>query len=246
MKLYPLIIPLAAALALHTAGAAQAAMTVYSFQQGANGYSAAVDAGIDQGDPATPLGTEPSLSVDLGSFSAGVPSISAMLLRFDGVFGTGAGQVPLTASITKATLSLNVNDAGSGFQLFDMLATWGDGITWDASFNTPGFPAPGVGAAATPVTSAGQDCNAQNVIEGLLTLDVTASLLGQQAGNLPGHGWVLWPWTTAGWNGVDFDTSEAANVADRPLLTITVPEPGAAALLLPGLGLLARRALPRP
>jgi hypothetical protein len=161
MKLCPLVILPAAALALHTAGAAQAGLAVYSFQQVVNGYTAAVDAGIDQGEPTTRLGAAPSLSVDLGSASSGVTSVSAMLLRFDEVFGSGPGKVPFTASITKATLTLSVNDAGSGFQLFDMLSAWTDGITWDSSFGTSGFPAPSVGAASTPVTSAGNDSNAR-------------------------------------------------------------------------------------
>jgi len=58
-----------------------------------------------------------------------------------------------------------------------------------------------------------------------LTLDVTASLLAQQAGSLPGYGWALLPWPTAGWNGVDLDTSEAAAVLNRPLLTTPCPSP---------------------
>ena len=103
MKPSPLLIFTAAALALHTAGAAQAAMAVYSFQQGVDRYNRVVDTGIDQGEPSTPLDAAPSLSVDLGSFSSGIPSISAMLLRFDAVFGSGPGKVPLDASITKAT-----------------------------------------------------------------------------------------------------------------------------------------------
>lgn len=231
------------ALALFTAGAAHG--EVYTFQQGVNGYSGAVDTGIQQGNPATLLGNATSLSVDLGSASSGITSVSAILLRFDSIMGTGAGDFTLNPPLIHATLTLNVLDAGSGFGVYDMLTPWTDSITWDSSFGTPGFPAAGIGAAATPVTTVGLDSNAQNVPLGLLNLDVTASLQAFQAGTLPGYGWVLLPWQTAGWNGVDVSTSDAATLSLRPLLTVTVPEPAAAAVLLLGLGAMLLRPVRR-
>lgn len=214
----------------------------YTFQQGAGGYTGAVDTGIQQGNPITPFGTATSLTIDLGSASSSTVSLSAGLLRFDSLFGSGPGQVPLTAAVTHATLTLNVVDPGSGIRVFDLLSPWNDFITWNSSVGTQGFPVPGAGAAATPVTTVGADSNAQNVPLGTLTLDVTASLQAQQNGSLPGQGWVLLPWPTAGWNGVDLNTSDVESLSLRPLLTIsTVPEPTAASLLLLGiLGLVGK------
>ena len=228
-------------LALLSTPAAYAA--VYTFQQGANGYGAAVDTGIQQGNPDALLGAASSLTIDLGSASSATVSVSGMLLQFGNVFGAGAGRVPLGTPISQATLTLNVVDPGSGIRVFDMLAPWTDSITWNSSYGTPGFPAPGVGAAGTPVATVGLDSNAQNVPIGLLNLDVTASLQSQQGGSLPGYGWVLLPWPTAGWNGVDLNTSDVGTLSLRPSLTITtVPEPTAASLLVCGLfGLTARR-----
>lgn len=208
----------------------------YIFQQGAGGYTGAVDTGIQQGNPNTLFGTATSLTIDLGSASSSTVSLSAILLRFDSIFGSGAGQVPLNSPVTQATLTLNIVDAGSGIRVFDMLTPWNEAITWNSSFGTPGFPAPGAGAAATPVATVGSDSNLQNVPLGTLTLDLTASLQAQQTGSLPGQGWVLLPWPTAGWNGVDVNTSDVESLSLRPLLTIvTIPEPTATGLLLLGM-----------
>ena len=223
-----LVLP-AVTLALLSASATRA--ETYTFQQGIGGYAGAVDTGISQGAPATPLGAATSLSIDLGSSSGVRPSL--MLLRFDQIFGSGADQVPLTYPVSQATLTLNVVDAGSGARVFDMLQTWDENITWDSSYGTPGFPEPGVGAATTPVTTVGADSNAQNVPLGTINLDVTASLLGQQNGSLLSYGWALLPWANAGLNGMDVSTSDAALLDLRPRLSITtVPEPATAQTLL--------------
>lgn len=219
------------ALTLTLLSASVSRAEIYTFQQGLGGYSGAVDTGIYQGAPTTPLGSATSLSIDLGSSSGVRPSL--MLLRFDQIFGSGMDQIPLATQVTQATLTLNVVDAGSGARVFDMLQPWDENITWNSSYGTPGFPEPGVGAAATPVTTVGADSNAQNVPLGTINLDVTASLLGQQNGSLLSYGWALLPWPNAGLNGMDVSTSDAASSGLRPRLTITTtPEPAAAQTLL--------------
>jgi hypothetical protein len=225
--------------ALLAALPATASANTLTFQNGLNGYAGTQDTVIRSAAPSANYGSESDVSVDGDDGSPGLQPNHG-LIRFDGLFGNGAGQIGSGFTVVSATLTLNVFNPGSGFAVHDVLIDWAQGsATWN-SFGS-GVQANGIEAAVLPVFSIGANDGAENVSNGLLVLDVTASLQGVLAGNLPGYGWALLPFTN-GTNGIDFDTSEYGDITTlRPLLSVEVapvPEPETWALLMAGLGLI--------
>jgi hypothetical protein len=216
--------PLIAAALLALAAAAQA--QTFNFQQGSGGYVGQLDTQLSGADPDAVLGNEPEVSIDASD--GGFPSQA--LLRFEGLFGSGAGQIAADSVITAATLTLNITSAGSGLRLHEMLLPWGNTSTWNGFGN--GLQADGIEVTSTPLLTLGADDSGANIEEGLLVIDVTAALRRAQAGFAP-HGWALLPWLPNGTNGLDFYSAEWVTVAERPLLTVQatpVPEPASALL----------------
>jgi hypothetical protein len=219
----------------------QAETQVNTFQQGVAGYSGQFDTNLRGEEPDTAGGSLLELSIDAsdGGFE------SQVLLRFDGVFGNGAGQIGDDRVITAASLTFVVTSAGSGIRFHEMLQPWSD---TSATFNSFGLgvQANGSEAALTAVqTLGGNDGNA-NVEEGLLVVDFTQAMQRAQAGLAP-HGWALLPWLPDGTNGLDVYSAEWSTLSERPLLTITtapVPEPATLLMLAAGVaavGAAARR-----
>lgn len=230
---------------------ASAATATLSFQQGVNGYAGTQDTMIRSNVTASGSGQSNNgdstglnfggldyVSVDGDDGSPGNKPNQG-LIRFDDLFGSAAGQIHAGDTILSATLKLQVHNPGSGLSAYDMLADWNQStVTWNSMGN--GIQADGSEAAASAFYSIGANNSSENVANGWLVIDVTAGLLAMQAGTLPGYGWVMIPFAS-GTNGIDFYSSEYADVAFRPLLEVqvaAVPEPETYALLLAGLGLL--------
>jgi hypothetical protein len=233
-----------AAVLLALAGAqAQAATPVtLLFQQGLNGYTGAADTYVSGAEPDFALGGEPELSIDASD--GGLPSQG--LIRFDGLFGTGPGQIAPGDTITQATLTVQITSAGSGIRFHEMLQPWNEaGVTWNSLGG--GIVANGVMAAANPLFSVGANDGSSNIPSGTFVFDFTLALQRVQSGAAPGLGWALLPFMPDGTNGVDFYTREWSEIAERPLLSVQVtpiPEPGTWAMLAAGLlavGALQRR-----
>ncbi|MCQ9374710.1 DNRLRE domain-containing protein [Methyloversatilis sp. XJ19-13] len=229
---------IALALSAAFASPAFAAGTTLTFQQGIGGYSGTQDTVIRSAAPSANYGSESDISVDGDDGSPGLQPNHG-LIRFDGLFGNGISQIGSGFTVVSATLTLNVFNPGSGFTVHDMLTDWAQGsATWN-SFGG-GVQADGVEASVASLFSIGANNGAENVANGVLVIDVTATLQGMAAGNLPGYGWALLPFTS-GTNGIDFDTSEYSVTSLRPLLSVEiapVPEPETYAMLLAGLGLI--------
>ncbi|WP_439535291.1 DNRLRE domain-containing protein [Methyloversatilis sp.] len=224
--------------ALLAALPATAAANTLTFQNGLNGYAGTQDTVIRSAAPGANYGSESDISVDGDDGSPGLQPNQG-LIRFDGLFGNGTGQISSGFTVVSATLTLNVFNPGSGFTVHDMLTDWAQGsATWN-SFGS-GVQADGVEASVASLFSIGASNGAENVANGTLVIDVTATLQGMAAGGLPGYGWALLPFTN-GTNGIDFDTSEYSVTSLRPLLSVEiapVPEPETYAMLLAGLGLI--------
>lgn len=236
------------------ASTAAQATTTLSFQQGVAGYTGASDTMIRSNETAAGAGHSSNgdsrgrnfgsldfLSIDGDDGSPGSKPNQG-LIRFDGLFGTATGQIHAGDTIVSATLRLVAFDPGSGLRVHDMLTTWSQGsATWNSLGNGVQL---GTEAGSAALASIGADNSAANVAAGVLNFDVTATLQAMQAGTLPGHGWLLNPFTS-GTNGIDVRSSEFATVADRPLLIVQVspvPEPTSLALLALGAAALWLRA----
>ncbi len=230
---------LAGASILAASSLAAAANVTYSFQNGVAGYTGTQDTELrsNTGETGLVTGGNDAISIDGDDGSPGLKP-NHMLIRFDDIFGNGTGQIKATDTIVNAKITLTVFDAGSGFTVHDMLANWNESTaTWDAF--TGGVQGDGAEAGTTILATFGADNSTANVTSEVLTFDVTSSLQAVKAGTLPGNGWALLPFPN-GTNGVDVWSSEAGNLANRPLLEVEVmpvPEPGTYALLLAGLGL---------
>lgn len=189
-------------------------MATINFRQGTNGYTGALDTTLKQGSPSSSFGTTTSIGPDGG---AGVEVQT--LLGFDNLFGSGPGQIPVGATITSATLTLQTtNGSGNGGSLYRMLVDWNSNSTWN-SLNTngaAGVQIDGTEAASTP------DITVGSVAIGSRGFDVTKSLQSwasagttSDAQNAANQGWLFKTPSTDGWF---FDSSEGTT---RPLLSVT-------------------------
>jgi hypothetical protein len=179
------------------------APSTVTFQQDVGGYTGAVDTFIASASPSADNSAATTLTVD------GSP-LQHVLIRFDDIFGNGAGQVPPGATILSATLTVNVTNVSANPAAFHrMLQSWTDTSTWNLLVG--GVQPDGSEALATP------DLSTSSSVTGAHSVTVTASVAAWSAGatNL---GWALLPGGTDGWG---FESSEAATSANRPKLTVT-------------------------
>ncbi len=73
----------------------------FNFQQGTNGYTGTEDTSINSSSANTSYGSQTTVVVDAPTEQA--------LLRFDNMFGGGAGQIALGSTILNASLSVYVS-----------------------------------------------------------------------------------------------------------------------------------------
>lgn len=177
-----------------------------SFQQGVDGYSGTVDTMLQEDSPDTNNAGAASLNVDSDE-PFGTGRDIQVLVRFEDIFGSGPGQMPLEAQILSATLELEVTNLGHSFHLHEMLQSWSETATWNSMVD--GIQADGGEAAATPAATTGP------VGTGALSIDVTSSISAWRADPSANHGWVMLP---TGADGVDFDSSEGTT---PPKLIVT-------------------------
>lgn len=184
-----------------------ASATTVTFQQGAGGYGGTRDSYLSENAPASTNGTREWVEWDSDD-PAGTGLDTVALIRFEQLFGNGTGQIPATAAITSATLTLTVNNAGDAGLAYEAAVDWDDSVTW----NTFG-PAAGV--------QSGDYVNLLGAVSGAsgtVNFDVTASLQRWLADPASNRGWVILPQNN---NGVEFRSSQyAAAPAQRPKLTV--------------------------
>ncbi len=180
--------------------------TVLTFQDGP-GYSGTVDTFLRQASPSTAQGEAVVVEWD-GDDSGG---INSALLRFDGIFGTGPGQIAPSDTITSAAVIYEVIDSGDAATVNEVSVDWSETETFNAFGGDAGVQSDEYGANIGAAT--GSPVGPQ-------VLDVTSSVLAWKAAPTTNRGWIFRP--TGGTNGVQFRSSEDANPALRPILRVVV------------------------
>ena len=150
-----------------------------------------------------------------------------VLVRFDNLFGSAAGQIPAGALIHSAKLVLNTPDNITGssydststYRAHRMIMDWTDTATWNSL--TAGVSNNNTEAATTATYSL-----APSVAGGPAIYDVTADLELFQSGTL-NRGWLLRASTASPDDGWTMKSSEyATDVTLRPSLDVTYSLPG--------------------
>jgi hypothetical protein len=211
-----------------------------AFQQNVNGYPSTLDTQVQSYSPDTTFGTVTSVTVDADE-PPGTGQDSQALLRFDNIFGSGTGQIPVGSQIISANLELTVIDPGNTINLYRLLRTWSDTDTWNSL--GAGIQNDGIEAVASA------DASLSPAATGQYSIDVTASLSAWASNPGGNFGWAFLP---TGNDGVDFDTSEGA-VAPRlvvnynppanpalPVVSVTATDPAASETGDPGLFTITR------
>jgi len=229
---------------------AQAA--VVTFQQGDGGSFSDTDATyLEERAPTTNYGTDGVVKLE-EEYRTSTHLLFTGLIGYFDILGDSAGQIPSGSTINSATLSLKVADDGRGnAELHQMLTSWDeDTIAWDALGNaspnpfnpTTGDPlndgggTPGVDYYAAVVASQILDTD-----ESTYDFDIASALQGWVDGTSNNYGFYIIQQNS---NHAQIYSDDAANLADRPLLTVdftppvpaAVPEPSA--LLLATFGLI--------
>ncbi|HEY8153306.1 MAG TPA: DNRLRE domain-containing protein [Myxococcota bacterium] len=215
-------------LALGLVGARDAACVTIAFQDGTllpggAPYSNTLDTEIQQGNPTLALGGNLTIRVD-ALFNGG--DVQGLMM-FGNIFGALPDQIPLGSTINSAVLTLSVFDSSNvpigTISVYQMTTTWSESSTWNSLTG-------GVNIGSDTVAS--PDDAHTVTATGLTTFDVQASLQAWSSG-ATNFGWMFSDSST---DSIQFDSSEAATVTARPLLTVDftpVPEPGS--LVLAGL-----------
>jgi hypothetical protein len=218
-------------LAIATAGISQAVMI---------DFTSGLDTQIwdDQGGPDQETGTN-----WIGTWVGG--RYYQSMIRFDDMFGDGAGQIPLGSAILSAHLFQSIGYSSEGLErrIYEMTGAWHPGIRWYQLAGGNGLQ-PGVNMSSVPV--AAYDSLAGNQV---LDVDVTSSVQMWSNGSA-NLGWGIWAEQTDGSAFAvtalhSFETSDY----DTPFLRVefepfsgseNVPEPASIVLLGAGAAALAR------
>jgi uncharacterized delta-60 repeat protein len=194
-----------------------------SFQQGVDGYTGTEDTFVRQYEAFSAFGND--TTVELNSWGG---FAEHGLIRFDNVFGSALGQIPLGATITGATLSVYVshpNDTNGGatVSIYRMLQGWSEASTWSAMSN--GIQTNGIEAAATA-------SNTQSATQGgWVAFTNLAADLQAWAGGGSNFGWALITDDIDAWN---FLSSETGSASLRPYLSVSYQPPQAAVVTTSG------------
>ena len=190
-----------------------------TFQQGVGGYTGAVDHNVRAIGSSSAEDFWVDYPTVLGGTGTG-DTHDSVLLKFDGLFGLGSGQIPLGARIKSATLQMvggaNTNRAGNGAAVHAMTQAWNNTLTY-AGFSSSMYSP--TGTASLGGTLIDNSSNALfNGSSTLVNIDVKSDLQNWSNGGT-NNGWALLPYLN-GTNGTSFRSNNAADLTMRPVLKV--------------------------
>ena len=172
----------------------------FTFQNGSAGYNGTSDTVISQAAATTNAGAWTYWGWDDDALGSVYPAYS--LIKFESVFGPGAGQILAGSQISSAILQYTCFNSGGPASVHAMNSTWVESTTWNSfTFNYEFI--------ATSTASGGTQG----------TCDLTQSLQSISDG-APNYGWVFIPVTDSG---VEAHSSEATT-GPKPSLLVTTSE----------------------
>jgi hypothetical protein len=194
-----------------------------TFQNGAGGYTGAVDVLISKSTSNAPNPKGPVfwLSRELEEGTRRHKNETAALLRFDRIFGDAPGQIPPGSPITKAVLRLRTDTsdaAGTSHRLHlnRMLLPWDTTAAWrNPAWGRDGIQTDNREALADP-----DNIGTFNQPNTDYELDVTPALRAWSSG-AANHGWLLHMLHINTVNQLALATTHSSSVKKRPALTVT-------------------------
>ncbi len=104
-----------------------------SFQEGVNSYAGTADTYILQSSATTSFGTAQSVEWDTQDVAGDVNTQKFGLIRFDSIFGSNTGQIPVGSTINSATLQYTVfnNSTDPAASLNAVLVDWTESTTYN-------------------------------------------------------------------------------------------------------------------
>lgn len=202
---------------------------VADFQNGDLGgdYKGTLDAGIYGWQPGSPFGFDLTVAVDQADANliTDPQRPDQGLLRFDNLFGSLPGQVPIGAKILNGFVTFNVvnpSEATAQIRLFRMHHDWNSTATWTNPTLTAGIndgvTPNGLEAEATP-DAVVPTPNVSGFVEVPLSID---TLQAWANGTSPNYGWSIVNDSDNDWQ---FVSSEGIGSANRPKLTLIYIDP---------------------
>ncbi|WP_319496867.1 DUF4347 domain-containing protein [uncultured Cohaesibacter sp.] len=190
-------------------------VSVAHFQQGTASYAGTLDTFTDSIQPSTQQGVLHYIGVDDDA------PLESGLIRFEDMFGSGAGQVPLGSTINEASLWIYVlsTDPLDQVTVHEMLVSWDETSTHDSLTN--GVSTDDVEASATALATIDAGESGWVQISGLETL-----IQSWAYGN-SNYGLAFVSANADGWS---FASSEYGTIALRPYIAIDYDVPVAPVL----------------
>lgn len=192
---------------------------VKSFQNGSplrptQLYQGTDDAQITQNTPTINAGSAMAYSVD-GDEPANSGRDTKVLVKWDLSSMTDTG-------VVGASLSFNVVDGTTNtYQIYQVRRPWVEGeVTWNSAANGISWATAGAEGSTDRGTTSLGTMTSTNAGQRTFTLNASgvAVVKGWVKGTIPNYGFILL--NAANTNGLDFSSSEAATVSQRPKLTV--------------------------
>jgi hypothetical protein len=185
--------------------------TTVVLQRGLSGYAGVSDTFLDNQQQTTSRGAFDPLYLDVTKYMP--------LVRFS-IFQSEGGPVPDGATIQTATLGLYKQLYNDTIRLNALLKPWVESqATWLNSRTGVPWSSPGAASAGSDYVSAADALVAAPYAAGVVNFDVTTRVQQWSGAPAANYGWRM-SQTTTGYNPKTFVSSEDANAAQRPKLTV--------------------------